>query len=348
MATPDDAQSGSLNPRLRERLRQRPAPFPTTEAWAAGIRAGDRGLLSRGITLLESTLPEHRAQATALVEACLPHAGETLRIGITGSPGVGKSTFIENMGGYLLERGHRVAVLAVDPSSERTGGSILGDKTRMPRLTVHPDAYVRPSPAGTTLGGVTRYTREAITLCEAAGYDLILVETVGVGQSETAVYHLTDCFALLLLPGAGDELQGIKRGIVEMADLVWINKAEGDNAKAAKATQRAYRNALHLFPPKASGWTVPVLRGSALEVLNLDGWYRAVQQFRAHVRANGHYTAHRLAQRRTGFRRALRDELWDWLRTRPGYAERLAEIEPAVLAGQQSISGGVRALLHQL
>ena len=348
MATPDDSQSGSLNPDLHGRLRRGATALPAPAAWAQAIRAGDRGLLSRGITLLESTLPAHRERATALVEACLPYAGDTLRVGITGSPGVGKSTFIENMGGYLLDRGHRVAVLAVDPSSERTGGSILGDKTRMPQLTAHPAAYVRPSPAGTTLGGVTRYTREAITLCEAAGYDLILVETVGVGQSETAVYHLTDCFALLLLPGAGDELQGIKRGIVEMADLVWINKAEGDRAQAAKETQRAYRNALHLFPPKESNWTVPVLRGSALEGLHLDAWYQALQQFRKHVRSNGHYQRRRAAQRRTGFRHALRDELWDWLRARPGYAERLATLEPAVVAGERSVAGAVRALLDGL
>ena len=343
-----DPQGGSLNPRLRQRLRTGAAPLPAPAAWASAIRAGDRGLLSRGITLLESTRSADRAAAAALVEACLPYAVDGLRIGITGSPGVGKSTFIERAGRYLIERGHRVAVLAVDPSSELSRGSILGDKTRMPELTTDPQAYVRPSPAGTTLGGVARYTREAITLCEAAGYDRLLVETVGVGQSETAVYHLTDCFVLLLLPGAGDELQGIKRGIVEMADLVWINKADGANTAAAKATQRAYRNALHLFPPKASGWTVPALRGSGLTGNHLDKWYQTLQQFNTHVRTNGHFERQRIAQRRAGFRGALREELWDWLRQRPGVAALLDRLEPAVAAGEQSIAGAVQALLRQL
>ena len=340
-----DAQGGSLHPDLAARLRGQRRRRPAVSEWVQGIRAGDRGLLSRGITLLESRLPADRPVAEQLVEACLPHAGGALRVAITGTPGVGKSTFIEAAGGLLLDRGHRVAVLAVDPSSAGTGGSILGDKTRMPRLTVRPGAYVRPSPAGRTLGGVTRYTRDAITLCEAAGYDLLIVETVGVGQSETAVRDLTDCFCLLLLPGAGDELQGIKRGIVEMADLVWINKADGERVALAKETQRAYRNALHLFPRKESGWTVPVLRGSALDGTQLVRWYEQLLAYRRHITDNHYRTALRERQRRAGFRDSLHHALGDWLRQQPGIAERLGRLETAVVAGERGVGAAVRELL---
>ena len=230
------------NPVVRKRRKL------SLDEYCQGILDGDRTILSRAITMIESSNPDHLALAQEIIERCLPHSGNSLRIGITGVPGVGKSTFIEAFGKMLTGMGHKVAVLAIDPSSERTKGSILGDKTRMEQLSVDPDAFIRPSPSGSTLGGVARKTRETIVLCEAAGFDVILVETVGVGQSETVVKSMVDFFLLLMLAGAGDELQGIKRGIMEMADGLVINKADGDNKPKAVAAQAQYRAALKLFP----------------------------------------------------------------------------------------------------
>ena len=229
------------------------------------ILAGDRAGLSQAITLVESTLDEDRIKAEGLLNLILPHAGKSVRIGVTGVPGVGKSTFIENFGSILTNKDHKVAILAIDPSSQQSKGSILGDKTRMETLSANPKAFIRPSPTGGTLGGVANSTREAILLCEAAGYDVIIVETVGVGQSEIAVKGMTDFFLLLMLAGAGDELQGIKRGIMEMADLVAINKVENDNRKEAMLAKSAYANALHLMPPNNSGWQPEVMTCSALK-----------------------------------------------------------------------------------
>src|SRR6201991_3457221 len=234
------------------------------EALAKDLRAGHHAALARAITLIESRRGDHQAAARDLVQALLSETGKAVRVGITGSPGVGKSTTIDALGMFLIERGHKVAVLAVDPSSARTGGSILGDKTRMARLSASDDAYIRPSPASGTLGGVAAKTREAMLLCEAAGFDVVLVETVGIGQSETAVCDMIDFFLALMLPGAGDELQGIKKGLVELADMIAVNKADGDNVKRANLTAGDYRGALHLLTPRSEHWHPPVVTYSAL------------------------------------------------------------------------------------
>ena len=278
------------NPVVRKRRKL------SLDEYCQGILDGDRTILSRAITMIESSNPDHLALAQDIIERCLPHSGNSLRIGITGVPGVGKSTFIEAFGKMLTGSGHKVAVLAIDPSSERTKGSILGDETRMEQLSVDPDAYIRPSPSGSTLGGVARKTRETIVLCEAAGFDVILVETVGVGQSETVVKSMVDFFLLLMLAGAGDELQGIKRGIMEMADGLVINKADGDNKPKAVAAQAQYRAALKLFPMNESGWTVPVEVCSALDGFAIDKVWDIIQQYVTQTRANGYFERNRTEQ----------------------------------------------------
>lgn len=283
---------GSLNPRLRRRSR----PQWDAAALAKGILAGDRVMLGQAITLIESQKAEHQAIAQQVITRCLSAAGSSIRLGITGSPGVGKSTFIEALGQHLVQQDRRLAVLAIDPSSQLSKGSILGDKTRMERLSSDERVFIRPSPAGDSLGGVARKTREAIILCEAAGYDTIVVETVGVGQSETAVHAMVDCFLLLLLPGGGDELQGIKRGIVEMADLVAVNKADGGREVLAQQAARAYRNALHLFPPKESGWTVAVTTCSAEQGTGIAELWAQVQDYAEQTQKNGHFARNRSQQ----------------------------------------------------
>ena len=261
----------------------------TVDDYVKGILDGDRTILSRAITMIESENPTHIAMAQDIIERCLPHSGNSLRIGITGVPGVGKSTFIESFGGMLTAQGHKLAVLAIDPSSERTKGSILGDKTRMETLSVDPNAFIRPSPSGSALGGVARKTRESIILCEAAGFDTIIVETVGVGQSETVVKSMVDFFLLLMLAGAGDELQGIKRGIMEMADALVINKADGDNLPKAKGAASQYRAALKLFPKSDNGWDVPVEVCSARECFALDKVWQIIQDFVTLTKGNGSF-----------------------------------------------------------
>ena len=261
----------------------------SVDDFVKGILAGDRTILSRAITMIESENPTHIAMAQDIIERCLPHSGNSLRIGITGVPGVGKSTFIESFGGMLTAQGHKLAVLAIDPSSERTKGSILGDKTRMETLSVDPNAFIRPSPSGSALGGVARKTRESIILCEAAGFDIIIVETVGVGQSETVVKSMVDFFLLLMLAGAGDELQGIKRGIMEMADALVINKADGDNLPKAKGAASQYRAALKLFPKSDNGWDVPVEVCSARECFALDKVWQIIQDFVTLTKGNGSF-----------------------------------------------------------
>ncbi len=286
------AQPVQVNPHYR---RQKKAEL-SADDYVKGILDGNCTILSRAITLIESENPSHINLAQTIIERCLPYSGNSLRIGITGVPGVGKSTFIESFGGMLTAKGHKLAVLAIDPSSERTKGSILGDKTRMETLSVDPNAFIRPSPSGSALGGVARKTRESVILCEAAGFDIILVETVGVGQSETAVKSMVDFFLLLMLAGAGDELQGIKRGIMEMADALVINKADGDNLAKAHAAQSQYRAALKLFPKSNNGWDVPVEICSALENFAIDKVWHIISDFYNFTKNNGSFEENRSTQ----------------------------------------------------
>ncbi|MEM0993841.1 MAG: methylmalonyl Co-A mutase-associated GTPase MeaB [Bacteroidota bacterium] len=301
----------ALNPSLAQ-FRRKPKLLPA-ERYVEGILSGDRVYLGQAITLIESNISSHQSVAQTIITACLPHSGKSQRIGITGTPGVGKSTFIEASGLHLIDDHQRkVAVLAIDPSSQVNRGSILGDKTRMERLSRREEAFIRPSPAGTTLGGVARKTRESIILCEAAGYDTILIETVGVGQSEIAVHSMVDCFLLLLLPGAGDELQGIKRGIVEMADLVFINKAEAERKQLAKQAQKAYRNAIHLFAKKESDWTAEIHLGSALQQIGLPEIWERIQTYFEHIQRNQFLVTHRQEQANYWLSESIEDALKQW------------------------------------
>jgi LAO/AO transport system kinase len=279
------------------------------ERYAQGIRERSVITLAQAITLVESSSPDHAAKAAELMKLLLPHRDHSVRIGITGVPGVGKSTFIEAFGLYLCEQGRRVAVLAVDPTSVVSGGSILGDKTRMEKLSRHPSAYIRPSPSGGALGGVTRKTRETITLCEAAGYDVILIETVGVGQSEIAVRSMTDFFLLLALTGAGDELQGIKKGIVEMADAIAVTKADGDNLVAAERLQLELSQVLHLLAPATAGWKPEVLTCSALRGSGIPEVWAVVEKFRKEMMASGEWVARRLGQVQEGLVEFAREQV---------------------------------------
>ena len=269
---------------------------PSVAELKEGIARGDRGSLSRAITLAESRLPEDQEHAQDLIADLLPETGRAIRVGITGVPGAGKSTTIEALGLKLIREGHRVAVLVVDPTSARTGGSILGDKTRMHKLSAEENAYIRPSPSGGVLGGVARKTREAMLLCEAAGFDVIIVESVGVGQSEAELAEMVDCLMLLLVPGAGDELQGIKRGIMELADLIVVNKADGDRVPLAKRARGDYRHALRMLPPSTVGWETPVQIASATEGTGLDEVWESVEKHRAHLEETGQLDERRRRQ----------------------------------------------------
>jgi LAO/AO transport system kinase len=284
-------------------------PALTTAQFVEGILAQDIAILSQAITLVESNNPAHYAQAQQIIEGCLPHAGRSIRIGITGVPGAGKSTFIEAIGGMVACAGHRLAVLAIDPSSERSGGSILGDKTRMESISTDPRVFIRPSPSAGSLGGVARKTRETVVLCEAAGYDVIFIETVGVGQSETAVHSMVDLFMLLQIAGAGDELQGIKRGIMEMADAIVITKADGDNIHRAELAKRQFENALMLFPTPESGWRPQVFTSSAYDGTGLNEVWAGVDEFLAFTKANGFWTVNRNRQNQYWMRETLDEAL---------------------------------------
>jgi LAO/AO transport system kinase len=310
-----------------------------------GLQNGDRRALARAITLAESTRPDHRAAAEELLGAVLVRTGNSIRIGISGPPGAGKSTFIERFGLDGIVRGHRIAVLAVDPASKRGGGAILADKTRMAELGRRPEAFIRPSSAGSSRGGVARHTREAILLCEAAGFDMVIIETVGVGQAETAVAAMTDMFVLVLPPAAGDELQGIKRGIVELADLVLVNKADGELAAAAQRTAADYASALRLIRPPLPEWEVPVRVVSALEGTGVGAVWDDVAHFRAALEAAGLWSQRRREQARAALWSEIDEGLIERFRTAPGVARRLAVVEGEVMAGEQTPSAAARALL---
>lgn len=312
---------------------------------AQGVLAGSRRALARAITLIESTRPDHREAAEALLHQLLPHSGRSVRIGITGVPGAGKSTFIEAFGLHVVKGGHRLAVLAVDPSSPRTGGSILGDKTRMEELCRDERAFIRPSPSGCTLGGVARRTREAMLVCEAAGYDVIVVETVGVGQSETAVADMVDMFLLLLVPGGGDELQGIKKGIVELADAIVVNKADGDLAHAAARAARDYKNALHLLTPANAAWSVPVLTCSALEHLGIDKVWENVGLYRAAMEKAGSFADRRSAQAHAWMWNEVAETLMQALKDDPRVAGLLPAMETGVADGSLAPGRAARQLV---
>jgi len=291
---PDAVNADSVHRFLKKNLRK----DLTVDQYCEGILQGNRMVLSKAVTLIESNKAEHQQLAQEIIGRCLPYSGKSVRIGITGVPGAGKSTFIESFGTYLTSIGKKLAVLAIDPSSERSKGSILGDKTRMEELSSNPNAYIRPSPSSGSLGGVARKTRETILLCEAAGFDTLLIETVGVGQSETAVHSMVDFFLLLQIAGAGDELQGIKRGIMEMADTIVINKADGDNINRAKTAATLYRNALHLFPPSASGWIPQVITCSSLRKTGIDEIAKCIDEYFEFVKGNNYFEERRSSQSR--------------------------------------------------
>jgi GTPase len=312
---------------------------------AQQIVEGDRRALARAITIVESTRPDHREEAAALLTEVLPHTGGAIRIGISGAPGSGKSTFIEAFGLHLVEHGHRVAVLAVDPSSTRTGGSILGDKTRMGELTRSDSAFVRPSPTAGTLGGVARRTREVMLLCEAAGFDVVMVETVGVGQSEVAVAGMVDLFAVLVAPGAGDEVQSIKRGIIELADIVVVNKNDGELAPAAKTTATDYSSALRLVRSKTRAWTPRVVLVSALEGTGIDELWSTVEEFRSTLDATGELDRRRAEQAREWMWSEVSESLMDALRNGERIAELADRLEAAVTAGELAPAAAARQIL---
>jgi len=316
---------------------RRPAlPPADIAALIGGLRAGERAALARAITLIESRRPDHQRAAHLMVQSLLPHTGAARRVGITGAPGVGKSTTIDTLGSHLTGLGHRVAVLAVDPSSARTGGSILADKTRMARLATDGRAFIRPSPAAGTLGGVAAKTRETMLLCEAAGYDVILVETVGTGQSETAVADMTDFFLALMLPGAGDELQGLKKGLVELADMIAINKADGDNLARAKAAAAEYRAALHILTPRLAEWKPPVVTYSALTGAGIAELWEHVLDHHRRLSATGAFAARRREQEVKWMWALLEDRLRSRLATDPKLKAKLPALERAVAEGTLS------------
>ncbi len=331
----------SINPNLKKQLRTQ----RTKEEFVLGILKSDRVILSQAITLIESTRPEHQALAQEVIESCLPQCGRSIRIGITGSPGVGKSTFIEVFGKHCLQQGRKIAVLAIDPSSQLSKGSILGDKTRMAALSNLDNTFIRPSAAGNSLGGVAHKTRETILLCEAAGFDTIIVETVGVGQSEVTVRSMVDCFLLLLLPGAGDELQGIKRGIVEMADILAVNKADGERIALAKRAQQEYRNALHLFPGKASGWTPSVVACSAATGEGISEIWQLVKTFWDFTLKNGYFEQNRQAQTLHWLHETIEAQLRFRFYNHKAVKAQLKKIEQAVLEAKTTITKAADELL---
>jgi LAO/AO transport system kinase len=334
----------SINPNLRT-----PEPSPsehrTVDDYVQAIREDDRAILSQAITLAESTRAEHQDKARQILNACLPYSGDSIRVAITGVPGVGKSTFIETLGARLVDNGRRLAILAIDPTSERTKGSILGDKTRMGELARRDDVFIRPSPTGGSLGGVARTTRETMLLCEAAGFDTVFVETVGVGQSEVKVHSMVDFFLLLALAGAGDELQGIKRGIVEMADAIAVNKADGDNRAAAERAQSELQRALQLFPPDTSGRTPPVLTCSALTGEGIDAVWQTIDDFCSQAQSDGSFARRRQRQAIYWMHQTIEHRLRSDFVNHPAVQSALKDVEAQVEAGTLSSLEAAEQLL---
>ncbi len=334
----------SINPNLSKRLVKRKRQLSVDE-YVEGILAGNVTVLSRAVTMVESALPQHQEIAQQIIERCLPHAGNSTRLGITGVPGAGKSTFIESLGMHIIKKGGKLAVLAIDPSSERSKGSILGDKTRMEKLSGEDNAYIRPSPSAGSLGGVARKTRETIILCEAAGFNTIFIETVGVGQSETAVHSMVDFFLLIMLAGAGDELQGIKRGIMEMADAITINKADGQNVDRAKLAQAEYKSALHLFPPTKSGWEPQVKTCSSLYHKDVDKVWEMVLEYIQLTKGNGYFDDNRRSQAKYWMYESINEQLRNHFYHLAHIKEALKETEAQVLNDKKSSFVAAKELL---
>ncbi|OPZ27187.1 MAG: putative GTPase [Bacteroidetes bacterium ADurb.BinA174] len=328
-------QPPSINPYLHFRKKHRRKEYSVNE-FVEGILVGNITMLSQAVTLVESSRPEHQMMAQGIIEKCLPYSGNSIRVGITGVPGAGKSTSIDAFGMYLMEKRHKLAVLAIDPSSERTKGSILGDKTRMEKLSVQENAFIRPSPSAGSLGGVARKTRETIVLCEAAGFNYIFVETVGVGQSETAVHSMVDFFLLIQLAGTGDELQGIKRGIMEMADGIVINKADGDNIDKAKMAQTQLRNALHLFPLPESEWPPEVLTYSGYYALGIDEVWDMIHRYIEFVKKNGYFDVRRNKQSKYWMYETINERLRNDFYQNPEIENLMPLLENEVLSARKS------------
>ncbi|MDR1865033.1 MAG: methylmalonyl Co-A mutase-associated GTPase MeaB [Bacteroidales bacterium] len=344
---PGIEQPPAVNDASLQRFLNRSRSALSLDDYTNGILHGNRTLLSKAITLVESSLPEHEKMAQDIIERCLPHAGKSLRIGITGVPGAGKSTFIEALGGYLTSVGRKLAVLAIDPSSERSKGSILGDKTRMEQLSSDPNAFIRPSPSSGSLGGVARKTRETVFLCEAAGFDTVFIETVGVGQSETAVHSMTDFFLLIQIAGAGDELQGIKRGIMEMADLIAVNKADGNNIEKARLAQAQYQSALRLFPKPASGWEPQATTCSSVTSEGVGKIWELILQYEQLTRNNGYFENRRNRQAQYWMNETIRNSLITHFYAHPSIEKLLPAYEEKVLSDRTSSFAAARALLEE-
>ncbi|HNT40985.1 MAG TPA: methylmalonyl Co-A mutase-associated GTPase MeaB [Tenuifilaceae bacterium] len=336
-----------VNEQAVQKFRQQKRRQPSIDEFVGGILARNNTILSQAITLVESSLPRHYELAQQLIERCLPYSGNSIRVGITGIPGVGKSTFIESLGTMLTSQGHRLAVLAIDPSSTRSKGSILGDKTRMESLSADANAFIRPSPSAGSLGGVARKTRETIILCEAAGFDTVFIETVGVGQSEVSVHSMVDFFLLLMLAGAGDELQGIKRGIMEMADLIAITKADGANISRSKLAQAEFQNALHLFPMPESGWVPKVVTCSALNKVGIDEIWREMVAYADFTRKNGYFVSRRNRQAKYWMHETINEALKNKFYADRLIHEQVRELEKEVVANRLSPFAAAQLLLDR-
>lgn len=339
-------QPPSINPNTNKQLKKFKKKTLSAEEYIKGIEEGNRSILSQCITLIESAKEEHQNLAQTIIEKCLPKTGNSIRIGITGVPGVGKSTFIESFGKYLTNQGNKIAVLAIDPSSERSKGSILGDKTRMEQLANDQNAFIRPSPSAGSLGGVARKTRETVLLCEAAGFNIIFIETVGVGQSETAVHSMVDFFLLLMLAGAGDELQGIKRGIMEMADLIAITKADGNNIEKAKAATVEYQNALHLFPPTPSTWVPKVTTCSSLNNDGIDNIWNEIKSYELLTKKNEYFFSRRKEQSKYWMYETINEQLKSKFYQNENILKEIKDIEDKVLNDRLSSFVAAKLLLN--